>query len=103
MTCEVICQVTRAETATPSPRPTPDMHRPYARTVSRQLRVLPWRPHGAPAPSHDARRQLRAARLADRPREAGGPVPAPGAGTRAVARRRAVPGRGPGRRDAARH
>ena len=37
------------------------------------------------------------------PRQAGRPVPAAGAGQRALARRRAVPRRGPGRRDAARH
>ena len=49
-----------------------------------------------------AGRQLPAARLADRPGQAGRPVPAAGPGPGAVAARAGVPGRGAGRRDAAR-
>jgi GH15 family glucan-1,4-alpha-glucosidase len=51
---------------------------------------------------HDARRQLRAARVAHRPGPAGRPVPAPGAGEGALADRPRAPRPGAGRRDAAR-
>jgi len=51
--------------------------------------------------SHVAGGQLPAAGLADRPGEAGGPVPAPGAGSGVVAGRSAVSGAGPAGRDPA--
>ena len=48
---------------------------------------------------HVARRQLRPAGLADRPRTPGRQIPAARPRSRAVAARRRVPGGGPGRRD----
>ena len=57
----------------------------------------------AAAVAHVAGRFVRAAGVADRPVEAGRPVPAAGAGQGAVADRAGAPRPGPGRRDAARH
>ena len=76
---------------------------PVPRTLSPHRAATPQRPPEIPhALSHHHRRQLPAARLADRPREARRSISAAGARARAVAHSAAVPGRGAERRHAAR-